>query len=179
LAVALVVGAVATACSGGSGGVPAGSGNDVINDTRDAEPRAPQNPTPADDGGPESGNNPPYYPDGGGSVVYPGLAECGDCTCDPGKGYCFGGATARDVRVHEFTPLGSPKDAGGDAGLPACVMIDAGSPQLGCNALPSGCPAGANACACIINLLQATYACDLVCADDGDGTPMTVYCPNG
>ncbi len=169
----LIAWPMATACSGSSGGDPSGSGDNVINDTRDATPRAPANPDPGDDAGGDAMNvGPTYYGEGG---VYPGLAECGNCTCGADKYYCFGGATPRTTSVK---PLAASDAGSGDAGLPACVVVDASTPQLGCNPQPSGC-AGTTPdllCACIINLLQASYSCVLQCASDGPGKPMTAYC---
>jgi hypothetical protein len=173
--VVLVALPIAAACSG-SPVAPAGNGDDIVNDTRDAQPN-PVNPTPAD-GGPEASTGPVYGEDSGPAPSYPGLAECGGCTCAATVGYCFGGATLAQLR-----PFAADAGAGGgDGGLPACVLIDAGpgasdlAPQLGCNPLPSGC----TDCPCIINLLgnAHVYKCDLVCASDAVGKPMTVYCPN-
>src|SRR5580698_6843135 len=130
---------LSTACSGSSS-PPAGSGDDVINDTRDAEVRAPANPTP-DDAGPDAPSANPYEDGGyeGGGVTYPGLAECGNCTCSADEHFCFGGASAYDLQRFHGGPLAS-SDAGGDAGLPACTVVpDASAPTLGCNNLPAGC----------------------------------------
>jgi hypothetical protein len=174
--VVLVALPVAAACSG-SPVAPAGNGDDVVNDTRDAQPN-PVNPTPAD-GGPEASTGPIYGEDSGPSPSYPGLAECGGCTCAATVGYCFGGATpAAQLRQGAY----AAEAGAGDAGLPACPLIDAGpgasdlAPQLGCNPLPAGC----TDCPCIINLLgnAHVYKCDLVCATDAVGKPMTVYCPS-
>jgi hypothetical protein len=170
--VVLVALPIAAACSG-SPVAPAGSGDDVVVDTRDSQ-ADPVNPTPAD-GGPEASTGPVYAEDAGPTPSYPGLTECGGCTCPPDKAYCFGGATARQAR-----PFASDAGAGGDAGLPVCPIIDAGAgvtnaaPQLGCNLLPSGC----SDCPCVIGLLQPSYSCYLVCASDAVGKPVTVYCPN-
>jgi hypothetical protein len=162
---------LATACSG-SPSPPAGSGDTVIDDTRDAEVRAAVNPTP-EDAGPDAPAGPTAYDDGGyegGGYSYPGVAECGGCVCSADKHYCFGGATARDL---QHPPLASA-DAGGDAALPACTIVDSGTPALGCNDLPAGC----TDCGCVLNQLQPSYSCYLVCAANAVGQPMTVYCPN-
>jgi len=172
----LIAWPMATACSGSSGGGPAGSGDDVINDTRDSSVRAPANPDPGDDAGPDAQNTgPSYYNEAG---PYPGLAECGNCTCAADKYYCFGGATPRtSIAFPGAAPLAATDAAAGDGGLPACPVVDASTPQLGCNPLPSACPPSSTTCACVINLLQASYSCILQCASNGAGQPMTAYCP--
>jgi hypothetical protein len=161
--------AAAAACST-SVPSPSGSGDDVTNDTRDAESRPPPNPTP-EDAGPDAPMG-PVYGDAATSY-YPGVSECGGCSCAASTGYCFGGATLRQAVV----PFAGGGDGGGgEGGLPACPIVDAGAsaPALGCNALPSGC----TDCACVISHLQPSYSCYLVCASDGAGQPITVYCPN-
>jgi hypothetical protein len=178
--ITLVVLPVAAACSG-SPSPPLGSGDTVIVDTRDGQ-ASPVNPTPADASDDSEAATGPLYGEDSALPAYPGTAECGGCTCAADKGFCFGGATLAQMRM----PLASGTDSGGgsagDAGLPACPLIDAGAgstdtdPQLGCNPLPGGC----TDCACIINLFGNAhkYSCDLVCAQDAVGKPMTVYCPN-
>jgi hypothetical protein len=163
-------GAVATACGDSATSPSSQGGDDVVNDTRDASPRAPANP---DDGAAPNGNPDGYapgQPESGAAygtdapaVTYPGVAECASCSCPSSKAYCFGGATARGE------PMVSVQAATGDAG-PPCPMVPAGS--LGCTALP----AGATNCADLNAVLQASYSCYLVCAFNG--TTMTVYCPN-
>jgi len=163
---------LATAC-GGSSPPPAGSGDTVIIDTRDAQSDPPAAPN---DAGPEGSVGITAYDDGGyegGGYSYPGIAECGGCVCSADKHYCFGGATARDLQHPLLAPLVST-DGGGDAGQPACMIVDSGTPALGCNDLPAGC----TDCGCVLNLLQPSYSCYLVCAADAVGQPMTVYCPN-
>ncbi len=156
-----------------------GAGNTVINDTRDAEARAPANP---DDGAAPTGQPDAYaggdgYAPGAGdaaydvavvsygndSAAYPGVAECSSCACPAAGAYCFGGATPRKDPML-LTPEGAV-----DAG-PPCPMVAAGA--LGCTPLPSG----AADCPSLLATLQPTYSCYLVCANDG--TTMTVYCPN-
>jgi hypothetical protein len=152
---------------------PGGHGNDVVDDTRDAEPRPPANPTPDDGSIPLGEPDASFYLEGGDgdgapTAPYPGISACDTCTCSAAQGYCFGGATARLGRV---TP-DARSDAGGDGGLPACVLSSSASPTVGCNALPGGC----TDCACLAETLQPAFACYLVCAFDGK--QMTVYCPN-
>jgi hypothetical protein len=177
---AVVAWPIATACSGASTSSKSSDpGDNTTNDTRDAQPN-PIDPDPGDDAGPDANANtgPTYYSEGG---TYPGLAECGDCYCNPDKYYCFGGATARtgSIRFHdEFTPFAGGDAGKGDAGQPACPIIDASAPQLGCNVLPTACPPSAATCGCVIGLLQSQYSCTLVCASDGVGSPITAYCPN-
>jgi hypothetical protein len=140
--------------------------DDVINDTRDSSVRAPQNP---DDGAAPDGyvNGQPigeggYYGDDAPTVSYPGVAECASCSCPSTKAYCFGGATP-------FKEPMSLRPQVVDAGS-ACPMVAAG--VLGCTPLP----AGITDCAALIEKLQPSYACYLVCAFNG--TTMTAYCPS-
>jgi hypothetical protein len=177
LAVALsAIGAGACSDSGSSTGSTSAPGNTVIDDTRDAEPRPPANPDPGD-GATVTGEPDATYDYGeGGSggdattpppASYPGIAECSSCSCPGSTAYCFGGATPR--MASPFHPQGTA-DAGADAGAPPCPMVPTGA--LGCTPLP----AGSTDCASLIASLQATYACYLVCAFDGN--QMSVYCPN-
>jgi hypothetical protein len=164
---ALVLGGVvAIACgdSGSSSGTKSAPGNDVTNDTRDAEPRPPATPDPGD-GSPGGQPDATYYGDAtyasDAPASYPGIAECSSCSCPAASAYCFGGATPRPYPM--ITPLAA------DAGTP-CPMVAAGTE--GCTPLP----AGSTDCASLITTLQPTYACYLVCAYNGK--QMTVYCPN-
>jgi hypothetical protein len=181
LAALSLAGIVAAACSdddtSASGGATGGGGDDFVNDTRDAEPRAPANPNPGDgsvptgepDGYATGQPDAPLYGEGGASYgydapsSYPGVAECSSCSCPAATSYCFGGATPRG-EPQTVTP-----SATGDAGT-ACPMVAAGT--LGCTALP----AGSTTCTALLQVLQPTYACYLDCAYDGK--QMTVYCPN-
>jgi len=170
LLVTLALGATSAAACGDSAG-PAGTGDTVVNDTRDAEPRAPADPS---DGAPPTGepdaagsaspdaSSPDVYlppqVDGG---AYPGASACSGCSCPATTAYCFGGATPRN------DPMAIRPQGAVDAG-PACPLVAAGS--LGCTALP----AGLTDCASLINSLQTTYACYLDCTNDG--TQLTVFC---
>lgn len=165
---------LAVACGGGSTNGPAGSGDDFADDTR-ADAQADPVTPPPEDAGPDAPQNPNAYEDagddGGIAASYPGLAECDNCFCNPDKNFCFGGAPVRAGAL--FTPLAA-SDAGssGDGGQPACLIVDASAPQLGCNPYPTGC----NDCACTINALAPLYTCELRCAANAVGQPVTVYC---
>jgi hypothetical protein len=170
----VAAGAVAAACSdagSSSTGTTTSPGDDVTNDTRDAEPRAPANPDPGD-GAEPLGQPDASYGEGGAGYgddapsAYPGVSECSTCSCPATTNYCFGGATPRKTQM---VGSRSAPEAAGDAG-PPCPVVAAGT--LGCNALP----AGTTDCASLVATLQSTYACYLVCAYDG--TQMTVYCPS-
>jgi hypothetical protein len=159
--------AVVVACSGSASSTPAGSGNDVIDDTRDAA-RPPPNPDPNP---PDADMDGPLY-DGPNEAGYPLLSACDGCTCDPSRYYCYGGATRRAA------PVAGHADGGSDGGT--CPVANAASdasdpglaPQIGCNTLPKGC----TDCSCVIATLQPAYSCYLVCAFDG--AQMLVYCPS-
>jgi hypothetical protein len=172
----LALGGIAgAACDESGSPVPSVPGDTVINDTRDAEIRAPANPDPGD-GATPMGQPEASYDEGDGGYAsdaptasFPGVAECSSCACPATTSYCFGGGTARKAEGR-LTPEGTGSDAAADAGPPPCPRVEAG--VVGCALLP----AGATDCPSLLATLQATYSCYLVCANNG--TQITAYCPN-
>jgi hypothetical protein len=159
LAGLFVLGGIAIACSGAKSSTP---GDDVVDDTRPSEPRAPADP---DDSAapPDTDDGAIPYADGGGNLS---LGACDTCSCT-GDHFCYGGGGIRAIRTTAAADAGA-----GEAGLAACPIVGDGSvPAVGCNPFPAGC----TDCSCIIAALQPKVACYLVC---GAGDPPLVYCPS-
>lgn len=171
---AIAITAIAVVCAAcGDSASPGGSGNTVIDDTRD-QPRPPANPDTPVDSGPTDGEAPIYDGSLADGAAYQPLSACSGCTCSADSHYCFGGGRARAA------PTPQARDAsaedGGDASLPACPLpASASTIQVGCNDLPAECAATPR-CACVLNAIQPHFACYLVCQPGGD--QLRVYCPS-
>jgi hypothetical protein len=163
----LVVSAVGATVACSDSAKPLGTGDKVIDDTAGQDAYSPTPPPPpADGGGYEAG-------DGG---YAPALSTCGGCSCDPTKNYCFSGGVMKAVMPFPNGVFGQPEggpDASGPPPAP-CPVLPAGTLGNGCVPLPAAC-AAAPTCDCLLDALQPSYKCYLVCTPSPGF--LEVYCP--
>lgn len=149
LAISLAAACSSSKSTGGDGGV-----DDLTDDTHH-EDAGPGTPLPPADAGPVDAATTTY------DNYAPALDTCRSCSCPSSSAFCFAGG------IHAITPP--------DAAPAACVIVDAGAVEPGCNTLPPACAAKPT-CECVIAAIQPSFTCYLVCTPDPGY--LLVYCPN-